>query len=86
MFVSNAYIVIAGAIILIVGLYFAIRSILILRIYGLARSWIVLTVLIAFFFFGYIFTALMFLGIELVPSVTLEGIVTEFSSLGRSLC
>ncbi len=82
MFVSNAYIVIAGAIILIVGLYFAIRSILILRIYGLARSWIVLTVLIAFFFFGYTFTALMFLGIELVPSVTLEGIVTAVFFFG----
>ncbi len=82
MFVSNAYIVIAGAIILIVGLNFAIRSIRILRVYGLARPWIVLTILIALFLLGYIFTALMFLGIDLVPSVTLEGLVTAIFFFG----
>jgi len=82
MLVSNAYIVIAGAVILIAGLSYAFRSIGILRTYGLARPWIVLSVLISFFFLGYIFTALMFLGIDLIPSVTLEGLVTSIFFFG----
>ena len=82
MFVSNAYIVIIGAVILGVGLYFAVRIIWILRAYGLARPWIVLTTLISFFLLGYVFTALRFLEIDLMPAVTLEGLVTAIFFFG----
>lgn len=82
MLVNNAYIVIAGSVILLVGLYFAFRSIGILRVYGLARPWIILSVLIAFFFLGYIFTALLFFDIAMVPAITLEGLVTAIFFFG----
>jgi hypothetical protein len=82
MLVNNAYIVIAGAIILIVGLSYAFRSIKILRIYGLARPWIVLSVLISFFLLGYVFTALLFLDIAMLPAIKLEGLVTAIFFFG----
>lgn len=82
MLINNAYIVIAGAIIMIVALYFAFQSIGILRVYGLARPWIVLSILISFFFLGYVFTALLFLDIAMVPAITLEGMVTAIFFLG----
>jgi hypothetical protein len=82
MLVNNAYIVIAGSIILLVGLYFVFRSIGILRVYGLARPWIILSVLISFFFLGYIFTALLFFDIAMVPAITLEGLVTAIFFFG----
>ena len=82
MLVNNAYIVIAGSVILLVGLYFAFRSIAILRDYGLARPWIILSVLISFFFLGYIFTALLFFDIAMVPAITLEGLVTAIFFFG----
>lgn len=82
MLVNNAYIVIAGAIIMIVALYFAFRSIGILRVYGLARPWIILSTLISFFFLGYIFTALLFLDVAMIPAITLEGLVTAIFFFG----
>jgi hypothetical protein len=82
MLVNNAYIVIAGAIILLVGLSYAFRSIGILRIYGLERPWIVLSILISFFFLGYIFTALLFFDIVMFPAIQLEGLVTAIFFFG----
>ena len=61
MIVSNAIIVISGAVILVLGLIFALRIVGILRDYDLARPWIILSILISFFFLGYVFTALRLL-------------------------
>jgi len=79
---NNAIVVILGAVILIAGLIYAFRIVSLLRNYGLARPWIVLSVLISFFLFGYVFTALRFLNIDLLPSVTLEGLVTAIFFFG----
>ena len=82
MIFNNAIIVILGAVILIAGLIYAFRIVSLLRNYGLARPWIVLSVLISFFLLGYVFTALRFLNIDLLPSVTLEGLVTAIFFFG----
>ncbi len=82
MILNNAIIVIAGAVILVAGLIYAFRIVALLRNYGLARPWIVLSVLISFFLLGYVFTALRFLNIDLIPSVTLEGLVTAIFFFG----
>jgi hypothetical protein len=79
---NNAIIVIMGAVILIAGLIYAIRIVNLLKNYGLARPWIVLSVLISFFLLGYVFTALRFLNVDLLPSVTLEGLVTAIFFFG----
>jgi len=81
-FVGNAIVVIAGAGILTAGLVFALMIIRILRDFDLARPWIVLSTLISFFFVGYLLTALKFLGIELMPDLTLEGLVTALFFFG----
>jgi hypothetical protein len=49
---TNALIVIVGAVIMIGGLAYSIRIVLMLRKYGLARPWIMLSVMITFFFIG----------------------------------
>lgn len=82
MIFNNAIIVILGAVILIAGLIYALRIVVLLRNYGLARPWIVLSVLISFFLLGYVFTALRFLNVDLLPSVTLEGLVTAIFFFG----
>ncbi len=82
MLLGNAIIVIVSAGILGVGLIFAIRIIRILRNYGQARPWIVLSILISFFSLGYIFTALRFLNINLMPGATLDGLVTAIFFFG----
>ena len=82
MLANYAYIVIAGSVILLVGLYFVFRNITILRVYGLARPWVIISVLVSFFFFGYVFVALMFFDIAMVPSITLEGLVTAIFFFG----
>jgi len=79
---NNAIIVIVGAVILIAGLIYAFRIVFLLKDFGLARSWTVLSVLISFFLLGYVFTALRFLNIDLLPSVTLEGLVTAIFFFG----
>ena len=79
---NNSIIVIAGAVILIAGLIYAFRIVFLLKDFGLARSWIVLSVLISFFLLGYVFTALRFLNIDLLPSVTLESLVTAIFFFG----
>jgi len=82
MLISNAIVVIIGAGILTVGLLYAVKIIGILKNFGLARPWIVLTALISFFFVGYIFTALRFLNIDLLPTLTLENLVTAIFFFG----
>jgi hypothetical protein len=82
MIIQNAFIVILGAAILIVGLFYTLKIITILRNFNLARPWIVLFSLIAFFLFGYIFTALKFLGINLLTGVSLENLVTAIFFFG----
>lgn len=82
MILNNAIIVALGAVILGVGFVYALRIVLLLRNFGLARPWIVLSLLISFFFLGYVFTALRFLDIDLLPSLTLEGLVTAIFFLG----
>ncbi len=58
------------------------RIVSLLRVYGLARPWIVFSILISFFLLGYVFTALRFLNIDLLPSVTLEGLITAIFFFG----
>lgn len=82
MFIQNAIIVMIGAIILTIGLFFTLKIISILSNFNLARPWILIFSLIAFFLFGYIFTALKFLNINLLPGVTLEGLVTAIFFFG----
>ncbi len=82
MLVRNAIIVIIGAGILSFGLLYAYRIIKILRNFGLAQPWIVLSTLISFFFIGYLFIALRFLGIDLMPSLSLENLVTVIFFFG----
>jgi len=79
---NNAIIVILGAIILVAGLIYALRIVVLLRNYGLARPWILLSAMIGFFFLGYIFIALLFLDIAMVPAITLEGLVTAIFFFG----
>ena len=82
MLVRNAIIVIIGAGILSFGLFYAFRIIKILRNFDLAQPWIVLSTLISFFFIGYLFIALRFLGIDLMPSLSLENLVTVIFFFG----
>ena len=82
MLIRNAIIVIIGAGILSIGLIYAFSIIKILKTFNLARPWILLSTLIAFFFFGYVFTALRFLNINLLPGVSLEGLTTAIFFFG----
>jgi hypothetical protein len=79
---QNAIIISIGAIILIIGLIYSINIIRILSKYNRARPWILIVFLIAFFLLGYVFTALRFLNIDLLPGVTLEGLVTAIFFFG----
>lgn len=82
MLVNYAYIVTGGAAILLVGLYFIFRNIGILKTYGLARPWIIISIMVSFFFFGYVFVALLFFDVAMVPTITLEGLVTAIFFFG----
>lgn len=82
MLVNYAAVVLLGAAILCIGLIFAFRIIDILRKYGLSRPWTTLTVLISFFFLGYIVTALRFLNIDLIPSISSEFLITAIFFFG----
>jgi hypothetical protein len=65
-----------GAVILGVGLFYGFSIIRILSNYDLERPWILLTVLMLFFFLGYVLVALRFMNIDLLPGLSLEAIVT----------
>ena len=82
MLISNAIVVIIGAVILSIGLIYTFRIIGILRQFDLSRPWIILSTLISFFFMGYIFIALRFLNIDLIPSLSLEILVTSIFFFG----
>ena len=79
---TNALIVILGALIMVAGLIYSIRIVILLRSYGLARPWIVLSVLISFFLIGYVFIAARFLEMEMMPVISLEGLVTAIFFFG----
>jgi hypothetical protein len=79
---NNALFVLLGAVILIIGLIYALRIVALLRNYGLARPWIVLTVLIFFFLVGYLFIGARFLNMDMLPMVTLEGLVSAIFFFG----
>ncbi len=79
---NNAIIVGVGAVILIAGLIYALRIVFLLRNFGLARPWILLSAMIGFFFLGYIFIALLFLDIAMIPAITMEGLVTAIFFFG----
>ena len=79
---NNALFVLLGAVILIAGLIYALRIVALLRNYGLARPWIVLTVLIFFFLVGYLFIGARFLNMDMLPMVTLEGLVSAIFFFG----
>jgi len=79
---NNAIIVVLGAVILVAGLIYALRIVSLLRNYGLARPWILLSAMIGFFFLGYIFIALLFLDIAMIPAITFEGLVTAIFFFG----
>jgi len=82
MLFQNAVIVIIGAVILIVGLIYAINIVRILNRYNRARPWILIVFLIAFFLLGYVYVALQFLNMNMLPSVTLEALVTAIFFFG----
>jgi len=82
MLIENAIVVIIGAVVLSIGLVYSLSIIQILKDFNLARPWIMLTTLISFFFIGYIFTALRFLNIDLLPSLSLENLVTAIFFFG----
>lgn len=82
MLIPNAIIVIIGAGILSIGLIYALSIVKILKDFNLARPWIMLTTLISFFFVGYLFTALRFLNINLMPSISLESLITAIFFFG----
>ena len=82
MLIQNAVLVIIGAGILTIGLYYAFGIIQILNKYDLSRPWIVLSSLISFFLIGYIFIALKFVGLDLMPGLTLESLVTAIFFFG----
>ena len=82
MLIRNAIVVIIGAGILSIGLIYALSIIKMLKDFNLARPWIMLTTLISFFFIGYVFTALKFLGIDLMPGLSLENLVTAIFFFG----
>jgi hypothetical protein len=82
MYIFNAIIVIAGAGILSIGLVYGLSIIKILANFNLARPWIMLVTLISFFFFGYVFTALRFLNINLLPGLSLENLITAIFFFG----
>ncbi len=82
MFFTNGIIVLISAAILIFGLFYAFRISKILQNYKLARPWKILTTLIFFFFFGYIFIALRFFGYEIFDFLSLENIMTAIFFFG----
>ncbi len=82
MLIQNAIVVIVGAVILTIGLFYAFKIIAILKNFNLDRPWILLSGLISFFFLGYIFTALRFLNINLMPGLSLENLVTAIFFFG----
>ena len=82
MLILNAIVVIISAGILSIALIYVLRIIKILKNYDLTQPWIVLTTLIWLFFIGYIFIAFRFLGLDLIPGLSLETLVTVIFLFG----
>jgi hypothetical protein len=73
--IPYALLVTLGALIMGVGLMVIIRIVETLRVYELARLWIILASLI-FFFIGYVFTVLRLLNIVMLPAVPRDALVS----------
>ena len=82
MLILDAFFILIGAGILSIGIIYALRIIEILKDFNMARPWIMLTTLISFFFLGYIFTALRFLNIDLMPGLSQESLITAIFFFG----
>lgn len=79
---TNALIVILGAVIMIAGLVFSIRIVVMLRKYELSRPWIMLSVMISFFLLGYVFIAARFLRMDMMPVIPLEALMSAIFFFG----
>ena len=66
--------VIAGALILSVGLYYSLKIVSILRRQNMAVPWIVLTVMVAFFLIAFILYSLQTLGVDSLDFISAESI------------
>src|SRR3990172_9261755 len=75
MLIFESTLVVLGSLVLLVGLYFAIRIVGVLQKEGRAQAWIVLTVIIALFLLGYVFIGLRFLGYQLLTDISNEIVV-----------
>ncbi|MFW9928550.1 MAG: hypothetical protein ACFFD1_04085 [Candidatus Thorarchaeota archaeon] len=75
MYETETILVILGSLFLLIGLYYSYNIIRILKREGLAKPWIVLSVLITFFLIGYFFIILRFSNIEILPQITIEFII-----------
>jgi len=82
MLILNAIVVIISAGILSIALIYVLRIIKILKKFDLTQPWIVLTTLIWLFFIGYIFIAFRFLGLDLIPGLSFETLVTVIFLFG----
>lgn len=67
--------IVLGAIILSTGFYYALQIIRILRVEQLSRPWMILAVLIAFFFFGYVFMVLNRAGVAFFRDVNADSVM-----------
>jgi hypothetical protein len=67
--------VLAGALILLVGFYYALRVVSILRKQNMAVPWIVLTVMIVFFLIAFVLYSLYSLGLISLEFISIESII-----------
>jgi hypothetical protein len=79
---TNGLIVILGALIMIAGLVYSIRIVLMLRKYDLSRPWIMLAVMISFFLLGYVFIAARFMRMDMMPVIPLEALMSTIFFFG----
>lgn len=82
MLLTYAILVGLGAVILGVGLLFAVRVVRLLRPFGLSRPWQLLSILISVFFLGYVFISLRYLNIVMIPGLSVEAIITVIFFFG----
>jgi len=68
--------VIAGALILLVGLFYSLKIVSTLKKQNMAPAWIALTVLIVFFLIGFILFALQTMGLGLLVNIPVETIAS----------
>jgi len=70
----DSILVIMGALILLVGIYYSLKIVSILRRQNMAVTWIVLTAMIIFFLVAFVLYAAQTLGYELLSAIPIESI------------